>query len=157
MKNFVRILPVPCFAFCLFLSAGCASITTWKAAGVEICHIKKAEIRKMPDGNVQLAQSGTLTKRYIPYFSLFANVAEKEWVYDYSLKNSNKDSLFYTFQLKAEGRQPVILQKKKNLLFLDGKNLSPLKHTVNELNPADLSLMKENPFIAGNLAAGGKQ
>lgn len=111
----------------------------------------------MPDGNVQLAQSGTLTKRYIPYFSLFANVAEKEWVYDYSLKNSNKDSLFYTFQLKAEGRQPVILQKKKNLLFLDGKNLSPLKHTVNELNPADLSLMKENPFIAGNLAAGGKQ
>ena len=157
MKTLVHILAVSCLAFWLFLSAGCASITTWEATGIEIYHIKKVEVRKMADGNIQLVQKGTLTKQYIPYLSLFANVSEEERAYHYSCKDIDMNSLFYTFQLKADGRQPVVLREKKNLLFLDGKNLSPLKHTVNELNPADLSLMKENPFIAGNLAAGGKQ
>ena len=135
----------------IFLSVGCASITTWEKTGVEIYRINDAEIKKMEDGSFQLVQNVSVMKEYLPFLHFFSKISEGTNIYSYPGKNKIKNSTSYEFLLKPDNKS-TILSMGKGFLFCK-KHLSPMHNTENLLRDSDISLLKNYPFVVRNLVS----
>ena len=136
----------------LFLSAGCASITTWENTGIEICRVNDAEIKKMDDGSFQLVQDVSVTREYLPFLSFLSQTSEEKRTYSFPKINKITDPKSYVFILKPDNRKSTILSMRKGFLVCK-EYLSPLYNNENMLNDSDLSLLENHPFVVRNLAS----
>lgn len=134
-----------CLSVLLFISTGCASVTTWQETGVKIYQVHHAEIKKNTNGDFELLQKVTLKKKYLPYVSIptWETDETHTWLYPGNTKPENAvDDLF---RLKADPTQKQSI-RQKNGIFRLRKDLSSF--SANKLNPADITIMQKNPFIA---------
>lgn len=155
MKIYILFCQV-CFISYLFSLTGCASITTWRATGVETFHITDIEIMKMTDGRIRLSQKGVSEKNYIPYLSFCSISAPEEKIYIYSYDDKGKN-LFYSFQLKPNKLLPMDTKIDNGLLILKNRKFDLLMNRKIKLNPQDISLLKNQPFFIENFSANGMQ
>ena len=144
-----------CLSVLLFISTGCASVTTWQETGVKIYQVHHAEIKKNANGDFELLQHVTQKKVYLPYATyapFWVSDIKQKW--QYSLQKRAENSISYTFRLQPDKKQPVRFCKNKGFLYFN-EMLSSGKMFVNKLNPADIALMKENPFVIRFLSPTG--
>ena len=153
MKIYILLCQV-CFISYLFSLTGCASITTWRTTGVETFHITEIEIMEMPDGRIRLSQQGVSEKNYIPYLSFCSISAPEEKIYIYSYNDKEKN-LFYSFQLKPNKLLPMDTKIDNGLLILKNRKFDFLMNRKIELNPQDISLLKNQPFFMNDFSANG--
>lgn len=153
MKIYILLCQV-CFISYLFFLTGCVSITTWRTTGVETFHITEIEIMEMPDGRIRLSQQGVSEKNYIPYLSFCSISAPEEKIYIYSYNDKEK-KLFYSFQLKPNKLLPMDTKIDNGLLILKNRKFDFLMNRKIELNPQDISLLKNQPFFMNDFSANG--
>ena len=153
MKIYILLCQV-CFISYLFFLTGCVSITTWRTTGVETFHITEIEIMEMPDGRIRLSQKGVSEKNYIPYLSFCSISASEEKIYIYSYNDKEKN-LFYSFQLKPNKLLPMDTKIDNGLLILKNRKFDFLMNRKIELNPQDISLLKNQPFFMNDFSANG--
>ena len=135
---------------------GCASVTTWNHTGITINTVNHAEVKKTANGEIELLQHVTQKKVYLPY-ATYAPFGESDikQKWQYSLQKKPENSISYTFRLQPDKKQPVRFCKNKGFLYFN-EDLSTGKPFVNKLNPADIVLMKENPFVIRFLSPTGR-
>ena len=134
---------------------GCASVTTWNHTGITINTVNHAEVRKAVNGEIELLQHVTQKKVYLPYATYAPfGVSDIKQKWQYSLQKKPENSISYTFRLRPDKKQPVRFCKNKGFLYFN-ETLSSGKPFVNKLNPADIALMKENPFVIRFLSPTG--
>lgn len=155
MKIFIVLCQL-CIISCFFLLTGCVSITTWKATGVETFYIKNVEITKIPDGKIRVLQKGISVKNYIPYLSFFTVSSLEDKIYIYSYSREQK-CLVYSFLLKINKSLQTATKINKNLLILEKNKFDILTNKKIELNPKDISRLKDQPFFVKNFSANGLQ
>lgn len=111
----------------------------------------------MSNGDIELLQYVTLRKVYLPYATAAPfGVSDIKQKWQYPLQKKPENSISYTFRLRPDKKQPVRFCKNKGFLYFN-EMLSSGKMFVNKLNPADIALMKENPFVVRFLTAGMNQ
>ena len=133
---------------------GCASVTTWIHTGITINTVNHAEVRKAVNGEIELLQHVTQRKVYLPYATYVPfGVSDIKQKWQYSLQKKPENSISYTFRLRPDKNQPVRFCKNKGFLYFN-ETLSSGKPFVNKLNPADIALMKEHPFVVRFLSTG---
>ena len=133
---------------------GCASVTTWNHTGITINTVNHAEVRKAVNGEIELLQHVTQRKVYLPYATYVPfGVSDIKQKWQYSLQKKPENSISYTFRLRPDKKQPVRVSKLKGFLYFN-EMLSSGKMFVNKLNPADIALMKEHPFVVRFLSTG---
>jgi hypothetical protein len=132
---------------------GCATGTTWHHTGFTINTVNHAEVKKTANGEIELLQHVTQKKVYLPYTTYAPfGVSDIKQKWQYPLQKKPENSISYTFRLRPDKKQPVRVSKLKGFLYFNEK-LSSRKMFVNKLNPADIALMKENPFVIRFLSA----
>ena len=136
---------------------GCATGTTWNHTGITINTVNHAEVKKTANGEIELLQHVTQKKVYLPYATYAPfGVSDIKQKWQYSLQKKPENSISYTFRLRPDKKQPVRFCKNKGFLYFN-EMLSSGKMFVNKLNPADIALMKENPFVIRSLLATGRK
>ena len=135
-----------CLSVLLFISTGCASVTTWQETGVKIYQVHHAEIKKNANGDFELLQKVTSKKKYLPYVSIptWENDETHTWLYPGNTKPEN--TLNRMFHLKADHTKKPLIRQKNGTFHIESLSLSTI--SVNKLNPADITIMRKNPFIA---------
>ena len=157
MKKFLSFICLFCISGFLSFSMGCATVTTWNHTGITIYTVNHAEVRKAVNGEIELLQHVTQKKVYLPYTTYAPfGVSDIKQKWQYPLQKKPENSISYTFRLRPDKKQPVRVSKLKGFLYFN-EMLSSGKMFVNKLNPADIALMKENPFVIRSLLATGRQ
>ena len=158
MKKFLSFICLFCISGFLSFSMGCVgavSVTTWNHTGITINTVNHAEVKKTANGEIELLQHVTQKKVYLPYTTcapFWVSDIKQKW--QYSLQKRAENSISYTFRLQPDKKQPVRFCKNKGFLYFN-EALSSGKMYVNKLNPADIALMKENPFVIRFLSSTG--
>lgn len=136
---------------------GCATGTTWNHTGITINTVNHAEVKKTANGEIELLQHVTQKKVYLPYATYAPfGVSDIKQKWQYPLQKKPENSISYTFRLRPDKKQPVRFCKNKGFLYFN-ERLSSGKMFVNKLNPADIALMKENPFVIRVLSHTGRK
>lgn len=134
---------------------GCATVTTWNHTGITINTVNHAEVKKTANGEIELLQHVTQKKVYLPYATYAPfGVSDIKQKWQYPLQKKPENSISYTFRLQPDKKQPVRFCKNKGFLYFN-EDLSTGEIFVNKLNPADIALMKENPFVIRFLSPTG--
>ena len=158
MKKFLSFICLFCISGFLSFSMGCvgaASVTTWNHTGITINTVNHAEVKKTANGEIELLQHVTQKKVYLPYATYAPfGVSDIKQKWQYPLQKRAENSISYTFRLQPDKKQPVRFCKNKGFLYFN-EALSSGKRFVNKLNPADIALMKENPFVIRFLSSTG--
>lgn len=111
----------------------------------------------MSNGEIELLQHVTQKKVYLPYATYAPfGVSDIKQKWQYPLQKKPENSISYTFRLRPDKNQPVRFCKNKGFLYFN-EDWSTGEIFVNKLNPADIALMKENPFVVRFLTAGMNQ
>ena len=134
---------------------GCASVTTWNHTGITIYTVNHAEVKKTANGEIELLQNVTLKKMYLPYVSIPLGISDLQQIRRYTTQKKPENAIAYTFRLRPDKKQPVRVSKLNGFLYFN-ETLSSGKPFVNKLNPADIALMKENPFVIRFLSPTGR-
>lgn len=156
MKKFLSFICLFCISGFLSFSMGCATGTTWNHTGITINTVNHAEVKKTANGEIELLQHVTQKKVYLPYATYVPfgeSDIKQKW--QYPLQKKPENSISHTFRLRPDKKQPVRVSKLKGFLYFN-ETLSSGKPFVNKLNPADIALMKENPFVIRYLSPIGR-
>ncbi len=157
MKKFFSFILLSCISGFLSFSMGCATGTTWNHTGITINTVNHAEVKKTANGEIELLQHVTQKKVYLPYTTYAPfGVSDIKQKWQYPLQKKPENSISYTFRLRPDKKQPVRVSKLKGFLYFN-EMLSSGKMFVNKLNPADIALMKENPFVIRSLLSTGRK
>lgn len=150
MKKFYSLLFVCSISVLLCGTAvGCASVTTWEKTGVITYTVNDAEIKRTANGDIELLQHVTLKKTYLPFVAVPAGESDEQRIFYYPGKRKPENTIGCSYRLKPDHKQAIAMRQKNGYLYFD-KILSSFDTDVNKLNPADIALMKENPFVVGH-------